>query len=91
MSQLTALQHEWRTHGTCYNTLQPSCLPSGSPRGAEAVAYFQQIVELFKTLPTYDWLASAGITPTTDSTYDLNDVIAAIRGASGVRCTSFLA
>ena len=89
--QLTAFQHEWRTHGTCYNTLQPSCLPSGSPQGAEAVAYFQRIVELFQRLPTYDWLASAGITPTTRRTYDLDDVIAAIRDASGVRCTPFLA
>ena len=88
--QLTAFQHEWQTHGTCYNTLQPSCLPSGSPRGAEAVAYFGRIVELFQRLPTYEWLASAGITPST-RTYDLDDVIRAIRDASGVRCTPCLA
>lgn len=76
-------EHEWQTHGTCYNTLKPSCLPRGSPRGAEAVAYFQRIVDLFQALPTYEWLASAGITPGT-RTYDLDDVIRAIRDASGV-------
>ncbi|KAI0257086.1 ribonuclease T2-like protein [Lactifluus subvellereus] len=47
-------EHEWASHGTCYSTLQPSCLPSGSPTGAEAVAFFQQVVALFQTLPTYD-------------------------------------
>ena len=89
MSQLTAFQHEWNTHGTCFNTLQPSCLPSGSPRGAEAVAYFGRLVELFQRLPTYQWLRSAGITPGTRE-YDLDDVVRAISDASGVRCTPFL-
>jgi len=91
MSQLTAFQYEWKKHGTCYSTLKPSCLPSGSPWGAEAVAYFQRMVELFKKLPTYEWLKSAGITPSAHKTYDLDDVIRAIKEASGVRCTPFLA
>lgn len=85
-SQLTAFQHEWMSHGTCYNTLQPSCLPSGSPHGAEAVAYFQRVVALFQQLPTYQWLASAGITPSYDQTYDRDSVISALKAASGVRC-----
>ena len=84
--QLTAFQRDWQEHGTCYNTLQPSCLPSSSPPGAEAVAYFKRMVELFQELPTYQWLKSAGITPGTRM-YDLDDVISAISDASGVRCT----
>ena len=68
-------QHEWATHGTCYSTLNPSCLPgsggSGSPKGAEAVAFFETTVKLFQTLPTYDWLADAGITPSSSKTYTL--------------------
>ena len=83
--QLTAFQHEWMSHGTCYNTLQPSCLPSGSPQGAEAVAYFQRVVGLFQQLPTYQWLASAGITPSYQQTYDIDSVISALKAASGVR------
>jgi ribonuclease T2 len=85
--QLTAFQHEWAEHGTCYNTLQPSCLPPGSPRGAEAVAFFQRVVGLFQQLPTYQWLAQGGITPSSHQEYNFDDVIDALREASGVRCT----
>jgi len=77
-------EHEWSEHGTCYNTLQPSCLPPHSPRGAEAVAFFQRVVGLFQQLPTYQWLAQAGITPSSHQEYDFDDVISALREASGV-------
>jgi ribonuclease T2 len=87
MSQLTVFQHEWSEHGTCYNTLLPSCLPPGSPRGAEAVAYFTQVVKLFQQLPTYQWLAAAGITPDSRQEYEFDDIISALREASGVRRT----
>jgi len=85
--QLTVFQHEWSGHGTCYNTLRPSCLPPGSPQGAEAVAYFERVVELFKQLPTYQWLASAGITPDSHRQYNFDDIISALTEASGVRRT----
>ncbi|CDO73108.1 hypothetical protein BN946_scf185007.g162 [Trametes cinnabarina] len=77
-------EHEWSTHGTCYSTLKPSCLPSGSPKGAEAVAFFQTVVKLFKTLPTYDFLSQAGITPTTSKTFTLSTLTNAIKDATGV-------
>ena len=83
----SASQHEWATHGTCFSTLEPSCLPSGSPIGAEAVAYFESVVALFQTLPTYSWLESQGITPSATATYRLTDLISALQTASGgVRC-----
>lgn len=82
---LIASQHEWAAHGTCYSTLEPSCLPSGSPTGAEAVAFFQQVVALFQTLPTYQWLAQGGITPSTTKTYTLAQLNSALKTASGVR------
>ncbi|KAI0296141.1 ribonuclease T2-like protein [Russula brevipes] len=65
-------QHEWSKHGTCYSTLQPSCLPSESPRGAEAVAFFQQV-----------WLASQGITPHRTRTHTLSELTRALKTASG--------
>ncbi|KAI0081055.1 RNase Gf29 [Panus rudis PR-1116 ss-1] len=77
-------EHEWSTHGTCYSTLEPSCLPSGSAKGAEAVAFFNTVVKLFKSLPTYDWLAQAGITPSTSKTYTLSQITSALKSASGV-------
>ncbi|KAK7695044.1 hypothetical protein QCA50_002232 [Cerrena zonata] len=85
-------EHEWSTHGTCYSTLETSCLPSGSAKGAEAVAFFNTVVKLFKSLPTYDWLAQAGITPSSSKTYTLAQITSALKSASGVTpaldCTS---
>ncbi|KAG8219554.1 hypothetical protein J3R82DRAFT_505 [Butyriboletus roseoflavus] len=75
--------HEWATHGTCFSTLQTSCFPPGSPQGAEAVAYCETIVRLFQTLPTYTWLADAGITPSTSQTYALSDILSALEAGSG--------
>ncbi|KAF8899056.1 ribonuclease T2-like protein [Infundibulicybe gibba] len=86
-------EHEWSTHGTCMSTLEPSCLPSGSPKGAEAVAFFQTVVKLFKSLPTYTWLANAGITPSSTETHTLASLTSALKSASGgftpaLDCTS---
>jgi ribonuclease T2 len=83
---LTIFKHEWASHGTCYSTLKPSCLPRGSPRGTEAVLFFQRVVELFKQLPTYDWLAQQGITPSETRTHTLSELLNALKEASGVRC-----
>ncbi|KAF9245833.1 ribonuclease T2 [Melanogaster broomeanus] len=76
-------EHEWATHGTCYSTLKPSCLPAGSPQGAEAVAFFETVVKLFQTLPTYTWLAAAGITPSTTQTHTLTSILTALKTGSG--------
>lgn len=45
-------EHEWGKHGTCYSTLQPSCYTNYTPQ-EEVVDFFNQVVTLFKTLPTY--------------------------------------
>jgi hypothetical protein len=79
-------KHEWSSHGTCYSTLNPKCLPPGSPRGTEAVLFFQRVVELFKQLPTYNWLAQQGITPSETRTHTLSELLNALKEASGVRC-----
>jgi len=76
-------EHEWAAHGTCYSTLESSCLPTGSPTGAEAVAFFQQAVGLFQALPTYSWLESQGIIPSTTDTYTLSQFNNALSAASG--------
>jgi ribonuclease T2 len=44
--------HEWKTHGTCISTLDPSCYTNYST-GEEAVGFFITVVGLFQTLPTY--------------------------------------
>jgi ribonuclease T2 len=48
----TFWEHEWATHGTCINTIEPSCY-SNYKKGDEAVDFFGKVVSLFKTLDTY--------------------------------------
>ncbi|KAF7337514.1 RNase Gf29 [Mycena sanguinolenta] len=68
---------------TASSTLETKCLPSGSPKGAEAVAFFNTVVRLFKTLPTYQWLADAGITPSSSTTHTLASLTAALKSGYG--------
>ncbi|KAJ7073782.1 ribonuclease T2 [Mycena amicta] len=81
--------HEWSKHGTCYRlvcfifTLKTTCLPKGSPDGAEAVAYFRAVVDLFKTLPTYQWLLKHNILPSVTTSYTLEQLQAALRAETG--------
>ncbi|KAF5368614.1 hypothetical protein D9758_002208 [Tetrapyrgos nigripes] len=72
--------HEWNTHGTCYSTLRPSCLPSGSADGTEAVAFFETV-----TLPTYTWLQNQGITPSSSKTFTLSELEDALQQEAGVK------
>ncbi|KAF8464979.1 ribonuclease T2 [Gautieria morchelliformis] len=77
-------EHEWSTHGTCYSTLQLQCIPSGSPRGTDAVDFFLTVEKLFKSLPTFDWLSQGGITPSSSRTFTLSEITSALKSASGV-------
>ncbi|KAJ7766628.1 ribonuclease T2-like protein, partial [Mycena metata] len=79
----TFWEHEWKTHGTCMSTLEPACLPAGSAKGTEAVAFFNTVVKLFQTLPTYQWLANQGITPSSSATYTLDTLNTALQTGSG--------
>ncbi|CAH0023236.1 unnamed protein product [Clonostachys rhizophaga] len=78
----TFWEHEWAKHGTCVSTLDPDCYADYQPT-EEAVAYFAKAVELFKTLPTHEWLSDAGITPSSSKKYALSDVQAALEKGHG--------
>ena len=41
-------------------------------------------MKLFQTLPTYDWLSAAGITPSSSKTFTLSTLTNALKDASGV-------
>ena len=43
-----SVQTQPLTSDVRYSTLNPSCLPQDSPSGAEAVAFFQTVTNLFK-------------------------------------------
>ncbi|CEL56543.1 ribonuclease T2 family, putative [Rhizoctonia solani AG-1 IB] len=83
--------HEWGKHGTCMSTLKPACI-SSSVRGQDAIYYFTRVVNLFKTLPTYDFLGAAGIYPSSTVTYTLAQISAAVKAKWGYTpafdCTS---
>lgn len=70
-------EHEWGKHGTCVSTLEPKCFTDYQAT-EEVSYYFNTTVSLFKTLPTYQWLADAGITPSSSKTYALADIQAAL-------------
>lgn len=40
-------------------------------------------VELFKTLPTFEWLAAAGIIPSKTATWSRNEIVGALKAAYG--------
>ncbi|ESZ96093.1 hypothetical protein SBOR_3570 [Sclerotinia borealis F-4128] len=84
-------EHEWNKHGTCISTLEPSCYSSYTT-GAEVVDFFNVAVDLFKILPTYTWLANAGIVPSASKTYTSAQIQAAITAGFGypatIQCSS---
>ncbi|PSS28360.1 hypothetical protein M430DRAFT_91574 [Amorphotheca resinae ATCC 22711] len=76
-------EHEWSKHGTCINTLAPSCYGDGYEPGAEVVDFFNRAVEVFKGLDTYKALEAAGITPSTSKTYTSDAIQAALTKLTG--------
>lgn len=53
------------------------------------MAFFETVVRLFQTLPTYEWLANQGITPSSSTTHTLASLTAAIKAEYGV-CTIYI-
>jgi ribonuclease T2 len=79
-------EHEWGKHGTCISTIDPSCYTDYQPT-EEAVDFFKKTVELFKTLPSYQWLSEAGITPSASATYSSADIQSALKAKHGKEVT----
>ncbi|KAI9854416.1 MAG: ribonuclease T2-like [Vezdaea acicularis] len=75
-------EHEWGKHGTCINTLDPSCYTDYQPQ-EEVVDFFMKTVSLFKGLDSYQALAAAGITPSNSQTYTSADIQAALTQVTG--------
>ncbi len=79
-------EHEWGKHGTCISTLKPSCYTNYQPT-QEAVDFFNRAVSLFQTLPSYSWLAAAGIVPSSTATYTLSAIQSALTSHFGFAVT----
>ncbi|KAK0250069.1 Ribonuclease T2 precursor (RNase T2) [Friedmanniomyces endolithicus] len=70
-------EHEWSKHGTCISTLDPNCYTSYQPT-EEVPDFFNRTVNLFKSLPSYEWLSEAGIVPSSSATYTTAQIQAAL-------------
>ncbi|KAJ4152193.1 Ribonuclease T2 precursor (RNase T2) [Fusarium oxysporum] len=70
-------EYELGKHGTCISTLEPSCY-TNYETSAEAADYVKKAISLFKTLPSYKWLAEAGIKPSKTKTYTANEIVDAL-------------
>ncbi|GAB1730813.1 hypothetical protein NU195Hw_g1747t1 [Hortaea werneckii] len=82
----TFWEHEWSKHGTCISTLDPDCYTDYQPT-EEVPDFFNRTVSLFKSLPTYEWLKEAGITPSSSATYtaaEIQDALSSNRGGHEV-------
>ncbi|KIO26104.1 hypothetical protein M407DRAFT_24549 [Tulasnella calospora MUT 4182] len=75
--------NEWNRHGTCMSTIAPKCMPEDSATGLDAAIYFQKTADAFKSVPTYEFLASVGIEPNTTKTYSLDELESAFKATHG--------
>ena len=71
-------EHEYNKHGTCMNTLLPSCFTGEYTRFENTVYFYKKVVELYQNVQTQTFLAESGIVPTVTKQYRLSDVIDAI-------------
>ncbi|KAI5294935.1 ribonuclease T2-like [Ascosphaera acerosa] len=84
----TLWEHEWNKHGTCVSTMDPDCYAEYQPQ-QEVVDYFRRTVDLFHGLDSYKAghatpdCDDAGIVPSDDATYDLQDIQDALSDAFG--------
>lgn len=78
-SDSTLWSHEWNKHGTCVSTLRPSCYGGNYSPQEEVVDYFRAAVAVYEQLPTFTWLAAAGIVPSTTQTYTRDQIETALR------------
>lgn len=78
----TLWSHEWNKHGTCISTLTPSCYKN-YPAQSEVVDFFRAADNLYRQLPTYEWLQDAGITPGSNERYARRDIEQALERKHG--------
>jgi len=75
--------HEFSKHATCYSTFDLPCYGPEYVLHEDVVDFFQTAILYYQRLPTYGWLAAAGIFPSNTTTYTLSDMQAALTSGFG--------
>ncbi|ROW16644.1 hypothetical protein VPNG_01558 [Cytospora leucostoma] len=75
--------HEFSKHATCYSTFDVPCYGPRYVEHEDVVDFFETAVAYYRGLPTWDWLAGAGITPSNATAYSLSDIRSALTAAHG--------
>jgi ribonuclease T2 len=66
--------HEFSKHATCYSSFDVECYGPQYVEHEEVVDFFETALQYYDGLPTWDWLAAAGIQPSNCSVYSLADL-----------------
>ncbi|KAL1310471.1 hypothetical protein AAFC00_000763 [Neodothiora populina] len=75
--------HEFSKHATCYSTFDVPCYGPEYVEHEEVVDFFQTAIMYYRRLPTWDFLASAGIKPSNTTTYSLSSFQSALNKGYG--------
>lgn len=68
---------------TCFSTFQTECYGPEFVEDEDVIEYFEANVASQERLPTYDWLADAGIVPSNSTGYTYSDIEKALTDAYG--------
>ncbi|KAI5208168.1 ribonuclease T2 [Aureobasidium subglaciale] len=75
--------HEFSKHATCFSTFDIPCYgPEYTPH-QEIVEFFETAIQYYRRLPTWGWLAQAGIKPSNTTTYSLSQFQTALNSSYG--------
>jgi ribonuclease T2 len=66
--------HEFSKHATCFSTFDVPCYGPEYVEHQEVIEFFETAIKYYQRLPTYDWLAEAGIKPSNSTTVSLGDL-----------------
>ncbi|CEJ84511.1 Putative Ribonuclease T2 family protein [[Torrubiella] hemipterigena] len=66
--------HEYSKHATCFSTFQTECYGPKAPKYADLFEFFETVIYYFRQVPTWSWLANAGIRPSNTTSYTLSDI-----------------
>jgi ribonuclease T2 len=64
--------HEFSKHATCFSTFDIPCYGPEYVEHEEVVDFFETAILYYRRLPTWGWLAQAGITPSNTTTYSIS-------------------